>query len=95
MFPTSLYKSNQSGTSTKIMMKQKICNAPQKILGHVEYSNEIFHIQSIDSIVTDERNKITAQQLFGSYVFKNEITILGGSDYGYSNSCSNRTSLLA
>lgn len=80
MFPTSLYKSNQSGTSTKIMMKQEICNAPQKILGHVEYSNEIFHIQSIDSIVTDERNKITAQQLFGNYVFKNEITILGGSD---------------
>lgn len=51
MFPTSLYKSNQSGTSTKIMMEQKTYNVPEKNLGH-EYSNETFHIQSVDTIVT-------------------------------------------
>ena len=60
-------------------MRQKTYNVPEKNLGH-EYSNETFHIQSVDTIVTNERNNATAQQLFGSYVFKNEITILGGSD---------------
>lgn len=32
-------------------MEQKTYNVPEKNLGH-EYSNETFHIQSVDTIVT-------------------------------------------
>lgn len=53
---------------------------PNYNLGQPNFSDEIFHIVDVDSIVTNPKNTVAPIQMFGGLVYKNELTVIGGTD---------------